>query len=96
MRANRKDSNHIAIVAHARSLGFETWDVSSLKNCCDEVFVRNGKVFFIEIKDGNKPKSAKKLTAGEILFKERMEKAGATHEVVETEADISKLFLKTI
>lgn len=96
MRANRRDANHKDIVVHARSLGFFVWDVADLKNCCDMVLVRNGHVFFCEIKDGQKCASQKRMTPGEITFKAEIEKQGAIHLVIENEKQINELFRKTL
>ena len=69
MRANRIDSNQPEIVAY-----FRTWDcsvliIADLKNCCDIIVSKYGRSIFVEIKDGAKPKSARKLTLGEEKFK---------------------------
>ena len=70
MRANRIDSNQVEIVEYFRSWGCTVLNISSLKNACDLVIARHGRTIMIEIKDGAKPKSARKLTEGEQKFKE--------------------------
>lgn len=70
MRANRIDSNQVEIVEYFRSWGCTVLNISSLKNACDLVVARHGRTIMIEIKDGAKPKSARKLTSGEQKFKE--------------------------
>jgi len=70
MRANRIDSNQTEIVAHFRAFGCSVLNISSLKNCCDIVIGLHGRTIMIEIKDHKKPPSARKLTSGEIAFKE--------------------------
>jgi hypothetical protein len=70
-RAARVDSNHAEIVACFRKLGWSVLDISQLKNCADIIAARDGITFVIEIKDGTKPPSARKLTAGEQSFKDR-------------------------
>jgi Holliday junction resolvase len=70
-RAARVDSNHAEIVESFRSLGWSVLNVSQLKNCCDIAASKSGKTFMIEIKDGAKPPSQRKLTSGEIEFKDR-------------------------
>jgi hypothetical protein len=70
IRNARKDANHAEIVACFRKLGWSVLDISQLKNCADIVVARNGITFVIEIKDGTKPPSARKLTDGEQVFKD--------------------------
>lgn len=96
MRANRKDGNHKAIVAHAQSLGFGSIDVSMMKNFCDEIWIRSGMVFFVEIKDGSKPPSQRQLTDGEKAFKRKCEAIGGYYVLIETEQDVNELFKKTL
>lgn len=96
MRANRKDANHKSIVAHAESLGFGSLDVSMMKNFCDEIWIRDGKVFFIEIKDGSKPPSQRQLTSGEVGFKRKCEAIGGSYRLIETNEDVNNLFRETL
>lgn len=96
MRANKKDTNHKQIVAHAQSLGFGTIDVSMMKNFCDEIWIgRNGSVFFIEIKDGSKSPSKRMLTDGEIGFKNKLKSIGGSWHLIETEKDVNELWIQT-
>ena len=96
MRANRKDENHKSVVAHAQSLGFGTLDVSMMKNFCDEIWIRSGMVFFIEIKDGSKPPSARQLTDGEVGFKRKLEAMGGYYKLIESNEDVNELFRLTL
>lgn len=68
-RAARKDANHVEIVKLFRQLGWYVLDVAQLKNCCDIMVSKNGVTIAIEIKDGKKPPSQRKLTTGELKFK---------------------------
>ncbi|MEE9351679.1 MAG: hypothetical protein V3U78_05420 [Thiotrichaceae bacterium] len=70
MRANRIDSNQTEIVAHFREWGCSVLNISSLKNCADIIVALHGRSIVVEIKDGSKPKSARKLTSGEESFKQ--------------------------
>ena len=68
MRAARVDANQPEIVAEFRRLGWSVLIISQLKNCCDIVVGKNGFNVLVEIKDGSKPPSQQKLTAGEDKF----------------------------
>lgn len=96
MRARRTDSNHAKIVAHARALGFFVWETFQLPKCCDCVLIRGGKVYFVEIKDGEKPPSQRKLTPDEIIFKNNILKNGGVYEIVENEQRLNEIFKNTL
>lgn len=66
--AARKDSNHKSIVDGLRKYGASVLDVSQLKNCFDILVGYKGKTFIMEIKDGKKPPSQRRLTPGELEF----------------------------
>ena len=70
MKTNaRIDRNQPAIVQFFRVHDFSVLHVHQLKNCVD-IMISKGKVTAaIEIKDGLKPPSARKLTEGELKFK---------------------------
>ena len=68
IRAARVDRNQPEIVKAFRGLGWYVLIVSQLKNCCDIIVSKNGRTICIEIKDGLKPPSGQKLTAGELKF----------------------------
>jgi len=70
MRANRIDSNQTELVKYFRAWGCSVLIIADLKNCCDLVVSKHGRSIFVEVKDGAKPKSARKLTSGEEMFKE--------------------------
>lgn len=69
-RAARKDDNHTEIVKEFRKLGWSVLDTAQLKNCVDLVVAKNGYTVMVEVKDGNKPPSARRLTIGELKFKQ--------------------------
>lgn len=69
-RAAKKDANHVEIVRTFRTLGFSVLDVAQLKNCCDIIVSKECLTAAIEIKDGAKPPSARKLSAGEEEFRD--------------------------
>lgn len=69
-RAAKKDDNHQEIVKAFRKLGWSVLDIAQLKNCADLVVAKNGYTVMCEVKDGAKPPSARKLTIGELKFKQ--------------------------
>lgn len=69
-RAAKKDANHVEVVSAFRKLGWYVLDVGQLKNCCDLVVSKYGYTIAVEIKDGNKPPSARKLSDGEAKFRD--------------------------
>ena len=68
MRANKPDGNQSEIIAHFKLFGCTVLNISALKMCCDIIVSNHGRSIFIEIKDGKKPPSQRKLTDGEIKF----------------------------
>lgn len=70
MRAKRVDANQKAIVKSLRGIPDVTVaDTSSLGNGFGDIVIGyKGKNWIIEIKDGNKPPSAQKLTPDEVRF----------------------------
>lgn len=81
-RACRIDENQTEIVTALRKLGAVVLITSQLKNCFDCLVCFNGSTYMVEIKDGNKPKSARKLTTGELEFKAKVESVGCVYNVV--------------
>ena len=69
-RAARIDKNQPEIVKLFRKLGWYVLIISQLKNCCDIIVSKNGRTIAVEIKDGEKPPSQQKLSAGELKFKD--------------------------
>jgi hypothetical protein len=87
-RAARVDDNQSDVVALFRKLGWYVLIVSQLKNCCDIIVSKNGDAVAIEIKDGKKPPSARKLSAGEQEFKDNWQ---GEWRLVENDNDVLKL-----
>lgn len=72
MTARRVDSNQREIVAQLRKIGASVAITSSLGHGFpDLVCGMFGKNYLFELKDGNKPPSARKLTTDEQLFHEK-------------------------
>mgnify|MGYP003678233187 CR=1 FL=1 len=68
-RAARVDDNQSEIVALFRKLGWTVLIISQLKNCCDIIVSKGGRTIAVEIKDGKKQPSERKLSEGEEKFK---------------------------
>jgi hypothetical protein len=70
---SKKDDNHNQIVNEFKILGWSVLEIYQLKNCCDIIIAKPCGEFLvticIEIKDGKKAKSKRKLTEGEDNFK---------------------------
>lgn len=65
-RAARRDANHKDVGDYLRALGWSVLDLASLGNGCPDLAVgKPGFAALIEIKDGSKPPSARKLTEDE-------------------------------
>jgi len=64
------DANQAEIVKAFRDLGAYVLLVHRLKNCCDIIVVYQGETVAVEIKDGSKPPSQRKLSEGEREFME--------------------------
>ena len=69
-RAARKDDNHQEIVRAFKKLGWSVLDTAQLKNCVDLFVAKKGYTIAVEVKDSKKPPSARKLTIGELKFKQ--------------------------
>lgn len=69
MRAARVDRNQPEVVDEFRRLGFSVLITSQLKNCCDLIVAKRGRSYCVEVKDGKKPPSQRKLSLGEERFK---------------------------
>lgn len=81
-RAAKVDSNQPEIVAALRKRGAVCIITSQLKNAFDVLVCYNGTVHIVEIKDGKKPKSARKLTEGELKCKSLVEGVGCSYNVI--------------
>jgi len=69
MRARKIDSNQNAIVKQLRQLGFSVAITSMIGNGFpDLVIAKANFTALVELKDGSKPPSARKLTEDEIEF----------------------------
>lgn len=70
-RAPRTDANQGAIVAALRKVGASVCIISGVGEGCPDLIVGRGSVnYLLEVKDGSKPPSARKLTDDEQKFHE--------------------------
>lgn len=68
-RHSRTDGNHAAIVAALRSIGASVVSLADIGNGCPDLLVGyRGQNLLLEVKDGRKPPSARKLTPAERKF----------------------------
>ena len=68
-RAARIDANQPAIVDALRKAGCRVQPLHMVGKGCPDILVgRGGRLVLMEIKDGAKPPSARKLTADEVLW----------------------------
>jgi len=70
MRRKAKiDSNHGEIVSALRKLGFSVLSLAAVgKGCPDLVLGKHGRNYLVEVKDGDKCPSARKLTDDQQKF----------------------------
>ena len=64
-RGKRRDANHFELMNHAKSIGFLVLDTSQLNAGLDLIVGLHSFMRRIEIKDGSKPPSERKLLASE-------------------------------
>ena len=87
-RAARIDDNQTEIVKTFKMLGWSVLIIAQLKNCCDIMVAKNGHTIAVEIKDGKKVESRRKLTPGEADFRDEWK---GHWELVESIDDVLKL-----
>lgn len=98
-RAYHKDSNHNEVVRDINRLGFEVWDMSVYGFPVDLYLIKNGKSAWVEIKDGKKRKSKRKLTDECKRFKEFLERNGSelfTVESTEAALELCRNLLRSV
>jgi len=93
-RAARVDANQSEIVAALRKIGAVVLITSQLKNLFDIIVCFDSKVYLVEIKDGDKPPSQRKLTSGELDCKELIESVGVEYHVINNTQEAMKLIGK--
>jgi Holliday junction resolvase len=85
----RKDNNHTDIVGTLRACGWSVLDTAQLGKGAPDLFVSKAKrTIAIEIKDGKKPPSARKLTKDEKIFKDTWQ---GEYMIIESVEDVIKI-----
>lgn len=70
-RAAKRDDNHADIVSALRRTGCLVLDLGAVGRGCPDLLIRrrvDGELILIEIKDGSKPPSERKLTPDQVKF----------------------------
>jgi len=80
--AARVDSNQNEIVTALRKIGAVVLSIAQVKKAFDILVGFRGKLFMMEIKDGSKPKSQRKLTSGERGCKVAFESVGVKYHII--------------
>jgi hypothetical protein len=88
MRARRTDSNHTQLLTEARQVGAEILDLHALPGALDALVGYRGRLYLVEIKDGAKVKSKRKVTPAEELTIARFRLIGCPVLIVETSNDL--------
>lgn len=90
-RAARQDDNHNEIRTAFRAFGAVVIDTFQLPNTFDMLVAFRGKLYPVEVKDGSKPPSRRKLTSGEQECKQLLASAGVEYHVIESVDDAAKM-----
>ena len=81
----RIDRNQPEIVKAFRKLGWTVAHIYQLKNIADLIVAKNGFTALVEVKDGEKPPSQRRLTDGEREFAENW---AGVYVVIESLSDV--------
>lgn len=81
-RAAKKDANHNAIVRDLVAVGAEVFETHQIPGLLDMVVAYRGRLVWLEIKDGAKPPSERRLTPAEAATIARLDRVGAPVAVV--------------
>jgi hypothetical protein len=82
--AHRIDGNHNEIVAALEAVGVGVIDTSAFGEFVDLTTLHRGTVRLIEVKNGSKPASARKLTLAQLRLHEKARQHGVTIHVVKS------------
>ena len=83
--AKRRDANHRDVIRAFEAYGWTVADTADLGDGFPDVLIAKGGVMRqVEIKDGSKPLSARKLTPAEQRYHARLAAAGCPVLVIDT------------
>lgn len=83
--AFRKDANHADIKGTLELLGAGIYDAASDGSPYDFLVFRRGQIFIVEVKDGKKPQSARKLSVKEVRLHDLARQHGVDIHIIKTE-----------
>ncbi len=89
--ASKIDANQPEIVKALRKAGATVLITSQLKNAFDILIGYQSSIYIVEIKDGNKPPSQRKLSPGEQKCKTDFERVGCNYNVITSIEEALKL-----
>ena len=90
--ARNVDRNHAETVRVFRAMGCDVLDVSAQSLVSVDLIVSRGiRYALVEVKDGAKPPSARKLTPREAAFRDLCERVGLHWHLVECPEDAQEL-----
>lgn len=91
-RAAKVDANQSAIVAALRGLGALVEPMHAVGGGFPDLLVMHrGRTFLVEVKDGGKPPSARKLTPDQVTWHAAAESRGIPVHIVKSEAEAIEL-----
>jgi hypothetical protein len=91
-RSAKVDDNQGEIDAALRAMGWRVWPTHQLgKGFPDRIAIKAGRVVFIEVKDGKKKPSARKLTPAERVAHDEFAAFGVHVHVIEKVEDLAAL-----
>ena len=91
MKARKKDANHHEIVKEFEKLGYQVDDMTAINKFCDSHIAKMQRYAYIEIKDGKKPPSQRKLTSGESAFADKCRENNVLWFLCESIEDVHKI-----
>lgn len=92
-RASRIDGNQASLDKLAADLGAVVIRASVAPELgFDRLYAYRGRLHIVEVKDGGKAPSKRRLTENETRLRDRLEAVGVAYNVIETEADLLRLF----
>jgi hypothetical protein len=89
--ARRQDANHGQLRTELEGHGWLVSDVHDVPNYFDLIIARRGVVVFVEVKDGAKAPSRRKLRPNQVELHATFQRAGAITAVLTSVGDVEQL-----